>query len=94
MLRLLDVQQILLHSNNTERIQQAYMNSPENQRRHFESELVKERRELREKTKDLEASGRLKIREEKKHDHRKKNGIEAQDPAPKNLNRGKNTKLL
>jgi len=73
MLRSLDVQQVLLQSNKTERIQQAHMNSPESQQRHFESELVKERRELREKTKDLEASGRLKIKEEKMLDKRKRN---------------------
>jgi hypothetical protein len=35
--------------------------------------MAKERRALREKTKDLEASARLKIREEKKHDQRRKN---------------------
>lgn len=86
MLRSLDLQQILLQSNKTERIQQANLNSPESQQRHFESEMVKERRELREKTKDLEASARLKIREEKMHDKRKrsrskKRGKKAQESA-------------
>ena len=73
MLRSLDVQQILLQSNKTERIQQTNANTPECQQRHFESEMAKDRRALREKTKELEASARLKIREEKKHDQRGKN---------------------
>ena len=73
MLRSLDVQQILLQSNKTERIQQTNANGHECQQRHFESEMAKERRALREKTKALEASARLKVREEKKHDQRGKN---------------------
>ncbi len=73
MLRSLDVQQIFLQSDKTERIQQAHANSSECQQRHFESELAKERRALREKAKEIETADRLKVREKKSHEQQKRN---------------------
>ena len=79
MLRSIDMQQIFLQSDKVERVQQTHINSSECRQRQFETELAKEKRELRAKTKDLEASGKLKVKEEKMQDQRKQNKKKTRD---------------
>ncbi|MBW2559600.1 MAG: hypothetical protein JRE40_01970, partial [Deltaproteobacteria bacterium] len=63
-MRSLDVQQVLLQSNSVERVQQVQQQQGDVQQRHFQAQLLEERRELREKVKNSEESERLMIREE------------------------------
>ncbi len=70
MVRALDVQQVILQSNSVERVQQAQQHQANLQQKHFESQLAKEKRLLREKVKDLEESERLMIKEKQERDKR------------------------
>ncbi|MDL1968461.1 MAG: hypothetical protein LWW97_07905 [Deltaproteobacteria bacterium] len=74
MVRSLDVQQIILQSNATERIQQVQQRHPDVQQQYFGDQLDKEKILLREKIKNLEESERLRIKEkeEKEESQRKK----------------------
>lgn len=72
MVRALDVQQILLQSNAVERVQQVQQHQADVQQKHFENQLAKEQKALREKVKDLEEAERLMIKEEHERDKKKK----------------------
>jgi hypothetical protein len=73
MVRSLDMQQVLLQSIAVERVQQVQQQQADVQQRHFGSQLAEEKRELREKVKDLEETERLMIREEEERGKREKN---------------------
>ena len=73
MVRSLDVQQVLLQSNAVERVQQVQQQQSDVQQRHFGAQLAKEKRELREKVKDLEEAEQLMIREEEERGKKEKN---------------------
>jgi hypothetical protein len=70
MVRSLDVQQVLLQSNAVERVQQVQQQQGDAQQRHFQAQLLEERRELREKVKTPEESERLMIRDEDRREKR------------------------
>ncbi|MBW2663514.1 MAG: hypothetical protein JRD93_16405 [Deltaproteobacteria bacterium] len=73
MVRSLDVQQIILQSNAIERVQLVQQQQTDVQQKHFEAQLAKDKRALREKVKDLEETERLMIREEEERGKREKN---------------------
>lgn len=89
MLRSLDVQQVLLQSNAVERVQQVQQQQTDVQQKHFEAQLAEEKRELREKVKDLEEAERLMIREKeeqkKRNENRGKRKQEGTDDAADDL---------
>ncbi|MEA1897245.1 MAG: hypothetical protein U9N53_06225 [Bacteroidota bacterium] len=68
------MQQIILQSNATERIQQVQQRHPDVQQQYFGDQLDKEKTVLKEKIKNLEESERLMIKEkeEKEESQRKK----------------------
>jgi hypothetical protein len=75
MVRPLDVQQVILQSGAVERVQQVQQHQDDVQQRHFQAKLSEEKRELREKIKDLDESDRLTIGEEyEKERHKKPRG--------------------
>ena len=73
MVRSLDVQQVLLQSNAVERVQQVQQQQADVQQKHFEAQLAKEKRELREKVKDTEEAEQLMIRVGDERGNREKN---------------------
>jgi len=96
MVRSLDVQQVLLQSNVVERVQQVQQQHADVQQRYFEDQLTKEKRELKEKVKDIEETERLMINEEerrgkkktKSEDGRTKKEKECADDDANNLSAG------
>ena len=73
MVRSLDVQQIILQSNATERIQQVQQRHPDVQQQYFGDQLDKEKTVLKEKIKNLEESERLMIKEKEEKEESKRN---------------------
>ncbi|MEA3415466.1 MAG: hypothetical protein U9R02_04805 [Thermodesulfobacteriota bacterium] len=73
MVRSLDVQQVLLQSNAVERVQQVQQQQADIQQRYFGVQLAKEKRNLKEKVKDLEETEKLMIREEEERSKKEKN---------------------
>ncbi|RZB34932.1 MAG: hypothetical protein SRB1_00700 [Desulfobacteraceae bacterium Eth-SRB1] len=72
MVRSLDMQQVLLQSNAVERVQQVQQQQTDVQQRHFGAQLAGEKRELREKVKDLEETEKVMLREEEERGKKEK----------------------
>jgi hypothetical protein len=68
MVRAVDMQQVLLQSHTSEKVQQTLQQHPDRQQRYFELHLQEEKKLLKEKIKDSEEVERVAIRERRERE--------------------------
>ena len=71
MVRAVDMQQVLLQSHTSEKVQQTLQQHPDRQQRYFELHLQEEKKLLKEKVKDSEEVERAAIRERQEREGRR-----------------------
>jgi len=76
MVRSVDVQQVLLHINSVERVQQVHQQHPDVQQRYFEDRLNKQRKESKEKIKKGQETENPVIKDEKQERESREHSLE------------------
>jgi len=71
MVRAVDMQQVLLQSHSSEKVQQVQQQHPDKQQRYFELQLQEEKKLLREQVKDPEEIERASIRDREEREGRR-----------------------